>query len=106
MPTSRPRRRCRYVEGRAAPRDQADADSSPSQVFAPVTENSADRMRTLPTVREVATYLRVSTGTVYELCARGKLRHFRVPIVRCRSAFVCGDSHPNRVARLLDHQGG
>ncbi len=36
------------------------------------------RMRTLLTVREVAAYLRVSTATVYELCARGKLRHVRV----------------------------
>jgi excisionase family DNA binding protein len=35
-------------------------------------------LRTLLTVREVATFLRVSTATVYELCARGKLRHVRV----------------------------
>jgi excisionase family DNA binding protein len=35
-------------------------------------------LRTLLTVREVAAYLRVSTATVYELCARGKLRHVRV----------------------------
>jgi len=35
-------------------------------------------LRTLLTVREVAAYLRVSTATVYELCARGKLRHIRV----------------------------
>ena len=53
-------------------------DSSASQVFAPLTEDSADRLRTLLTVREVAGYLRVSTATVYELCARGKLRHVRV----------------------------
>jgi len=35
-------------------------------------------LRTLLTVREVAAYMRVSTATVYELCARGKLRHVRV----------------------------
>jgi len=35
-------------------------------------------LRTLLTVREVAVYLRVSTATVYELCARGELRHVRV----------------------------
>jgi excisionase family DNA binding protein len=35
-------------------------------------------LRTLLTVKEVAACLRVSTATVYELCARGKLRHIRV----------------------------
>ena len=30
------------------------------------------------TVKDVAAYLRVSTAIVYELCARGKLRHVRV----------------------------
>jgi excisionase family DNA binding protein len=53
-------------------------DSTESQVFAPRTEGSADRLRTLLTVREVAAYLRVSTKTVYILCARGDLRHMRV----------------------------
>jgi excisionase family DNA binding protein len=38
----------------------------------------ADRLRTLLTVKEVAAYLRVSTATVYELCARGRQRHIRV----------------------------
>ncbi len=32
----------------------------------------------LLTVREVARMLRVSTATVYELCARGELAHGRV----------------------------
>ena len=59
-------------------RDDAASESRPSPAFAPVTENSADRLRTLLTVREVAAYLRVSTATVYELCARGRLRHIRV----------------------------
>ena len=62
----------------ATTRDEAGADSRDSQVFAPFTEDSADRLRTLLTVREVAAYLQVSTATVYELCARGKLRHVRV----------------------------
>jgi excisionase family DNA binding protein len=35
-------------------------------------------LRTLLTIKEVAAYLRVSSATVYELCARGKLRHVRV----------------------------
>ena len=62
----------------ATTRDEPGADSKDSQVFASFTENSADRLRMLLTVREVAAYLRVSTATVYELCARGKLRHVRV----------------------------
>jgi len=61
----------------ATTRDEARPDSRQSQIFAPVTENSADRLRTLLTVREVAAYLRVSTATVYELCARGELQHIR-----------------------------
>jgi excisionase family DNA binding protein len=59
-------------------RDDAARHSRPSQIFAPFTEDSADRLRTLLTVREVAVYLRVSTATVYELCARGELPHIRV----------------------------
>jgi len=35
-------------------------------------------LRTLLTVRQVAVYLRVSTATVYGLCARGELQHVRV----------------------------
>jgi len=36
-------------------------------------------MRTrLLSVREAASHLRVSTSTVYKLCAEGKLRHVRV----------------------------
>jgi excisionase family DNA binding protein len=62
----------------AIPRDDVVGHSRPSQIFAPFTEDSADRLRTLLTVREVAALLRVSTATVYELCARGKLRHVRV----------------------------
>ena len=54
------------------------SDSREWQVFAPFTEDSADRLRTLLTVREVAEHLAVSTKTVYMLCARGKLRHLRV----------------------------
>jgi excisionase family DNA binding protein len=46
--------------------------------LASFNEDSADRLRTLLKVREVAAYLRVSTATVYELYARGKLRHVRV----------------------------
>ena len=49
-----------------------------SQQFASFTEDSADRLRTLLTVREVAAYLHVSTKTVYRLCALGELRHVRV----------------------------
>ena len=49
-----------------------------SQVFAPFTEDSADRLRTLLTVRDIARCLAVSTKTVYGLCATAKLRHFRV----------------------------
>jgi excisionase family DNA binding protein len=59
-------------------RDKAGGDSSASQLFAPFTEDSADRLRTLLTVSEVAAYLRVSTATWYELCAGGKLPHVRV----------------------------
>jgi len=36
------------------------------------------RMRTLLTVKGVAACLRVSTKTVYRLCALGELRHIRV----------------------------
>jgi len=32
----------------------------------------------LLSVREAASLLRVSTSTVYKLCAEGKLRHLRV----------------------------
>ena len=53
-------------------------ESKQSQAFAPFTEDSADRLRTLLTVREVAAYLLVSTATVYGLCARDELRHIRV----------------------------
>ncbi|TMA08081.1 MAG: helix-turn-helix domain-containing protein [Deltaproteobacteria bacterium] len=35
-------------------------------------------MRTLLTVKGVAACLRVSTKTVYRLCALGELRHIRV----------------------------
>jgi excisionase family DNA binding protein len=35
-------------------------------------------LRTLLTVRQVAACLAVSTTTVYDLCARGELRHIRV----------------------------
>jgi len=66
------------LQALATTRDEPGADSKDSQVFASFTEDSADRLRTLLTVREVAAYLRVSTATVYELCARGKLRHVRV----------------------------
>jgi len=52
--------------------------SKESQAFASFTEDSADRLRTLLTVRDVAAYLRVSAKTVYILCARGELRHVRV----------------------------
>ena|SRR5438874_977917 len=62
----------------AIARDDAGCHSRPSQLFAPFTEDSADRLRTLLTVREVAALMRVSTATVYELCARGELRHARV----------------------------
>ena len=53
-------------------------DSRQSQAFASFTEDSADRLRTLLTVKEVAAYLHVSTETVYRLCALGELRHIRV----------------------------
>jgi len=36
------------------------------------------RAGTLLTARDVAQRLRVSTATVYALCRRGELRHFRV----------------------------
>jgi excisionase family DNA binding protein len=62
----------------AITRDDAVRHSTPSQIFAAFNEDSADRLRTFLTVREVAALLRVSTATVYELCARGKLRHVRV----------------------------
>ena len=61
----------------ATTRDEAGADSRDSQVFAPFTEDSADRLRTLLTVNEVAVYLHVCTKTVYRLCALGELRHIR-----------------------------
>jgi excisionase family DNA binding protein len=54
------------------------SDSSQSQVFAPFTEDFADRLRTLLSVMDVAERLAVSTKTVYALCASGTLRHFRV----------------------------
>jgi excisionase family DNA binding protein len=62
----------------ATTRDKAGGDSSASQLFAPFTEDSADRLRTLLTVSEVAAYLRISTAPWYELCAGGKLPHVRV----------------------------
>jgi excisionase family DNA binding protein len=46
------------------------ATVSESQVFAPLTEESADHLRTLLTVSEGAAYPRVSTATVYELIAK------------------------------------
>ena len=62
----------------ATTREEGGSKSRQSRAFASFTEDSADRLRTLLTVREVAVYLRVSTATVYELCARGELRHVRV----------------------------
>ena len=62
----------------ATTRDEAGADSRDSQVFAPFTEDSADRLRTLLKDTDVAARLAVSTKTVYALCARGRLRHVRV----------------------------
>jgi len=62
----------------ATTRDGAAADSRASQIFAPFTEDSADRLRTLLTVGDVAAFLHVSTKTVYRLCERGELRHVRV----------------------------
>src|SRR5437660_3864727 len=62
----------------ATTRDAAGLDSRQSQAFASFTEDSADRLRTLLTVKEVAAYLHVSTETVYRLCALGELRHIRV----------------------------
>ena len=59
-------------------KDHVGSDSSQSQVFAPFTEDFADRLRTLLSVMEVAERLAVSTKTVYALCASGTLRHFRV----------------------------
>jgi hypothetical protein len=53
-------------------------DSTHSPIFAPFTEDSADRLRTLLTLRDVATRLAVCAKTVCALCAQGKLRHFRV----------------------------
>jgi excisionase family DNA binding protein len=41
-------------------------------------KESADRLRTLLSVREVSERLAVSTKTVYTLCASGKLHHIRV----------------------------
>ncbi|TMB18583.1 MAG: helix-turn-helix domain-containing protein [Deltaproteobacteria bacterium] len=61
----------------ATTRDAAGLDSRQSQAFASFTEDSADRLRTLLTVKEVAAYLHVSTETVYRLCALGELRHIR-----------------------------
>ena len=49
------------------------SESREWQVFAPFTEDSADRLRTLLTVREVAEHLAVSTKTVYGLCSRGRI---------------------------------
>jgi len=62
----------------ATTRDGAAADSRASQIFAPFTEDSADRLRTLRTVGDVAAFLHVSTKMVYRLCERGELRHIRV----------------------------
>jgi excisionase family DNA binding protein len=64
-----------------------DADVQPSQ---PVREafkvlatpllpgGPTIRSDALLTVREAARFLRVSTATVYKLCARGELAHVRV----------------------------
>ncbi|TMA09783.1 MAG: helix-turn-helix domain-containing protein [Deltaproteobacteria bacterium] len=46
--------------------------------FRTVYRGFCGQVATLLTVREVAAYLRVSTKTVYGLCARGELRHIRV----------------------------
>ena len=59
-------------------KDHVGSDSSQSQVFAPFTEDFADRLRTLLSVMDVAERLAVSTKTVYALGASGTLRHFRV----------------------------
>src|SRR5436309_12653353 len=56
----------------ATTRDEAGADSRASHVFAPFTEDSADRLQTLLSVSEVAAYLHVSTKTVYRLCRLGE----------------------------------
>lgn len=66
------------LQGLVFPRGGDASDSTEWQVFAPVAEESADRLRTLLSVRKVATYLAVSTKTVYALCAMGKLRHIRI----------------------------
>ena len=58
--------------------DEGASDSRRSQVFASFTEDSADRLRTLLSVRDVAAHLAVSTKAVYALCAQAKLRHIRV----------------------------
>ena len=48
----------------------------------PLLRNSGSVVETpagpLLTVREAARVLRVSTATVYKLCARGEVPHFRV----------------------------
>jgi excisionase family DNA binding protein len=54
----------------------------------------------LLTVREAARLLRVSTATVYKLCARGELAHVRVlNVIRIPSGAVgstCGPLAPGR----------
>src|SRR5438445_13862504 len=55
----------------ATTREEVASHSSQSQAFVLFTENSADRLRTLLTVKEVAAYRRVSTATdLRALCAR------------------------------------
>src|SRR6267378_199160 len=66
------------LQALATTRDHVGSDSSQSQVLAPFTEDFADRLRTLLSVRDVAERLAVSTKTVYALYASGTLRHFRV----------------------------
>jgi excisionase family DNA binding protein len=42
------------------------------------------------TVREAARVLKVSTATVYKLCARGELAHVRLlNVIRIPAAFAC-----------------
>jgi excisionase family DNA binding protein len=54
----------------------------PGGVATPLLRDSSSVLASLRvgllTVREAATVLRVSTATVYKLCARGELAHVRV----------------------------
>jgi excisionase family DNA binding protein len=82
------RARIRHPEEHFLPlRSRADRDAATGRrELERVADEILEHLEKTLAVGEVAAYLRVSTPTVYELCARGELQHTRVLNARIRLA--------------------